>query len=150
MAVHFLTAHSPTVDEVSAKTGVERGAEWSSLAQLAKGARRYGLKVRHVRPLRRGEIVKQIKAGFPVLALVKYDLLSTDEDPNQDNFRGAHFVLVIGASDHTVIFHDSDRLSGEKFGEFREKPWPVFETAHGSTAQTEGNSFNYHGMVFSV
>jgi ABC-type bacteriocin/lantibiotic exporter with double-glycine peptidase domain len=150
MAVHFLTVHAPTVDEVSEKAKIKAGAEWASLAQLAKASRRYGLKVKHIRPLRRAEIIEQIKAGFPVLVLVKYDCLDTKDDPNQDDYKGAHFVLVVGANQHNVIFHDPDRLSGEEFGEFREKPWPVFETAHGSTAETKGNSFNYHGMVFSV
>jgi hypothetical protein len=169
MAVHFLTDHEPSVNAVSLAGGVPEDAYWSSLQQNAQAARFYGLKARHVRPLTRERITKEIAAGFPVLALVKYDLLSTDDDPNQDAYAGAHFVLIVGYASPpegqspdgplsggteggrgTVILHDPNRLCGDEFGAFRELPWSVFNKAHGSTDKTPGNSYNYHGITFDV
>ena len=151
MAIEYLTDNCPTVDAVSVAGDVPKGAQWSSLTQLARAARRYGLKAKHVRPLTRDQIVTEIDAGFPVLALLKYDLLSTVDDPNQDGkYTSAHFVLIVGHSPKTAIFHDPNRLSGEAFGQFREKPWDVFLTAMGSTSKTPGNMYDNHGMTFNV
>jgi len=150
MVVHYLTDNDPTVNAVSLAGGVQKDARWSSLQQNAKAARFYGLKARNVRPLTPDAIVKEIKAGFPVMALVKYDLLSTAEDPNQSSFKGAHFVLLVGFSPKTVILHDPNRISGDEFGAFRELSWSVFNKAHGSTDKTPGNSYNNHGITFDV
>jgi hypothetical protein len=151
MVVHYLTDERPTVNEVSVECDVPKGAKWASLSQLARGARNYGLKVYHVRPLTNKRICDEIDAGRPVVALVKYDLLSTIASPNQDkNFKGAHFVLCVGYGHGTVIFHDPDRLSGDEFGEFRETPWRVWDKAAGSTSKTPGNAHNYHGLTFDV
>ena len=148
MAIHFLTDHEPTVNQVSLAGGIVKGARWSTMEQNTKAARHYDLQPKHVRPLTIDQIEKEIKAGFPILALVKYDLLATDEDPNQSSFNGAHFVLIVGFSPRTIIIHDPNRLTGEKFGEFREIDRPVFAKAHGSTAKTSGNSRNFHGVTF--
>jgi len=149
MAIHYLTDQRPTVDEVAIAGEVPEGARWANLTQIARAARRYSLKPRHVRPLTKDMIAEQLATSRPVLALLKYDLLNTPDDPNQDNgFKGAHFVLIVGGSEDTAIFHDPDRLSGDQFGEFREKTWEVFMNACGSTSQTPGNAYNYHGMVF--
>jgi ABC-type bacteriocin/lantibiotic exporter with double-glycine peptidase domain len=150
MAIHYLTDHDPTVDEVAIAAGMDQGDQYTDFQQLAKAARQYGLSVRYVRPLTRGTIETQIRNGRPVLALVKYDILSTRDNPNQDSFKGAHFVLCVGYSDDSVIFHDSDRLSGEEFGAFREKPWAIFLQALASTSQTPGNTQDNHGMLFDA
>lgn len=149
-AVHFLTDHTPSVDDCSKAAGLAPEAKWASLAQIAKAGRKYGLKVRHTRPLQRDRIEKEIKAGFPVVALVKYDLLSSQDDPNQDGYNGAHFVLLIGFSEETVVMHDSDRLFGDTFGACREKPWGVFIKALMSTSKTPGNAYDGHGITFDV
>ena len=151
MVIEYLTHNAPTVDAVSIAGDVPKGAHWSSLTQLARAAQRYGLKAQHVRPLTRERIIKEIDAGFPALALVKYDLLATPDDPNQDaKYTSAHFVLIVGYSPTAVIFHDPNQLSGEKFGPFREKPWDVFLNAMGHTSKTPGNQFDNHGMTFNV
>ena len=151
MVIHYLTDQAPTVDDVSIAGDVPKGAPWSALSQLARAARRYDLRAQHVRPLTRARIETEIAAGFPTLALVKYDLLSTGDDPNQDaKYTSAHFVLIVGYTPDTVLFHDSNRLSGDEFGEFREKPWDVFLNAMGSTSQTPGNALNDHGMTFDA
>lgn len=146
MAIHYFTDQSPTIDQVSIACQVPPGAEWTSLTQLAKGARAHGLKVTHRRPLTREEIEAEIENNRPVVALIKYDELPH----NQDSFNGAHFCLVAGIDIETIIIHDPDRLSGNTFGEFREVSWTDFLRALGSTSETEGNSYNNHGLLLNV
>jgi ABC-type bacteriocin/lantibiotic exporter with double-glycine peptidase domain len=150
MIVHYLTDHSPTVDQVSHAAGLEANAAYSSFDQLAKAARRFDLTPTYVRPLTQHHIEQQIEAGRPILALVKYDLLQTQEDPNQDSFTGAHFVALVGFNrqTQTIILHDPDRLHGDTFGEFRELPRDVFLKALASTHLTKGNDHSNHGMLF--
>jgi hypothetical protein len=118
-------------------------------------SRNYGLSTSYVRPLESKRIIEELQAGNPIIALVKYDLLSTKEDPNQDHYAEAHFVLIVGIHigpkvqppEGSIIYHDPDRISGEEFGAFRETPWSTFIAAMGATSQTAGNSHNYQGMV---
>lgn len=155
-AIHYLTSYTPTVDEVAKAAGMGRDDKWSNFGQLIKACAAFGLTARHVRPLTSERIIDEIQRGRPVLALVKYDVLATPADPNQDDFAGAHFVLIVGVQlgpgpqqpHGFVVYHDPDRLRGDRFGEFRVTPWDRFILALGSTSQTPGNSYDDHGMVF--
>jgi hypothetical protein len=162
MAVHLLTDERPTVDEVSQAAGMKPGAQWTNFSHIAKAGRQYDLVTNYVRPLKSERIIEEIQDGNPIIALVKYDLLSTPDSPNQDiKFKGAHFVLIVGiqigpqekhpvgagSPRPSIIFHDPDRLSGQTFGEFREAPWHTFMAAMGATSKTPGNSHNDQGMV---
>lgn len=147
--VHYLTEYEPSVNQVARAGGIPKDAEWSSMQQLAKAARRYGVDVWFHRPIQKKRIVKEIKAGYPVVCLVKYDLLATDDDPNQADFNFAHFVLVVGFGHETVIYHDPYRIEGDEFGEFRETRWSVFLKALMSTSKTPGNAYDGHGMTFN-
>lgn len=145
--VRFLTDHRDvTVDEVAVACGQPAGSRWADFVQLGRGARHYGLVPHYRRPLGWGEIVAEIEAGCPVLALIKYNVLPG----NQDSYAGAHFVLVVGYSEDGVIFHDPDRLSGDEFGEFREVERSAFLEALGSTSKTPGNTFDNQGLLFEV
>jgi hypothetical protein len=59
-------------------------------------------------------------------------------------------VLIVGFSPRDIIIHDPNRITGEKFGEFREVDRLTFVKAHGATARTPGNSYNNHGITFNV
>lgn len=146
MAVHYFTDQEPTVDEVSQACGVAPGARWASLTKCAKGARAYGLKATHVRPLTQSRIEDEIRASRPVIALIKYGKLLDNQDP----FNGNHFILIIGIDVSTVIIHDPDRLSGSTFGEFRELQWTNFLHALGSTSKSPGTAYNNHGILLDV
>jgi ABC-type bacteriocin/lantibiotic exporter with double-glycine peptidase domain len=150
MVVHYLTEHTPTVDDVSGAAGIEKNAESSNFGELATACRRYGVKAQYVRPLRRVRIEEEIANDHPILTLVKYDMLGTAEDPNQDDFAGAHFVIIAGFDKNVVLIHDPDRLRGDDFGEFREVPWDQFLKAMASVHLTKGNDHSNHGMLFDV
>jgi hypothetical protein len=147
MAIHYLTPAEPTIDEVSEAGRVQPGARYASLEQVARGARTYHLKPTLCRPLSRDKIKEQIITGKPIVALVNYGMLPDNQDTN---YKGAHFVLVVGYSLDTCIFHDPDRLSGEVFGEFREISWPVFLNALGTVSRTPGNSYDNTGILLDV
>lgn len=140
MAIHYLTDEQPTVDEVARSGNVPYDATWSSLKQLATAARCFGLKARHIRPLTRQFITDSIDGGFPLLALVKYDVIQPDQPAK------AHFVLIAGYTPDTVLYHDPY----DQTGEFEERTWPQFLEALGSTSQTKGNAYDNHGMLFHV
>lgn len=143
MAVHYLTDQRPTVDEVATACGQPEKSNYTNLTQVSKGARAYGLKTTYTHPLTRPIIQHQLNQERPIIALVNYGRLPD----NQDDYTGAHFLLLVGCGNEHVIVHDPDRLSGESFGEFRHIPWADFLDALGSTAQTPGNSRNNHGIV---
>ena len=147
MAIHYLTDQEPTVDQVAEAASQEPGSHYADFAQLAKACRVYGVSPEYVRPLRPKHIAQQIGAGRPVLALVKYDEIKGNQDKQ---YKDAHFVLVVGYSRDTVIFHDPNRLWGQRFGEFREMPWELFKTALGSTHKLASNRHSDHGMLFDV
>lgn len=150
MAIHYLTDKQPTINQVSVAAGLRRGAKHSDFNQISKAARRFDLSVEHIQPISLTRIKDDIQAGYPVITLVNYPALSTKDDPNQDKYRGAHFVLVVGFLPQAIVFHDPDRLSGDSFGQFRQKSIKVFDTAMKTTNQTPGNTLSYHGMVFNA
>jgi len=158
-AIHYLTDATPTVDDVAKACDPPMKPEdrYSSFGQLSAAAKHYGLKPHYIRPMTGERIIAEIRdRARPVLVLVKYDVLDTPGDPNQDDYDGAHFVLIVGVDlgpgprlpEGRIIFHDPDRLHGDTFGAFRETPWTTFMAAMGRTSETPGNSYNNHGMVF--
>lgn len=139
MATHYLTDQNPTVDQVSAAGEIPTSATWSSLRQLQRAARTFGLRARFIRPLMPQHIKDQIQHGKPCIALVKYDEIQTTQPPR------AHFILLVGYSPESVIYHDPNLDPGD----FIEINWKTFRKAHGSTAKTAGNTFNNHGIIFA-
>lgn len=140
MAVHHLTDLQPTVDEVSVAGGVPKHAEWSSLRQMQRAAQHFGIGGRFVRPIKPERIEQEIRAGAPVLVLVNYGELI------QDLPEKAHFLLIVGFSPGSFIYHDSNSHDGY----FIEVTRPELLNAMNTTSRTPGNANNNHAITFYV
>ncbi|MBU1621855.1 MAG: C39 family peptidase [Gammaproteobacteria bacterium] len=91
--VHHLTEHRPTVDEVAIAAGQPEGSHYTTLAQLAAGAAKYGLVLQWQRPLKLDAIRAELDADKPVLVLIHYGALAGRLD---QGYTGGHFVVVVG------------------------------------------------------
>lgn len=140
MAVHHLTELQPTVDQVSIAGGVPKNADWASLRQMQRAAQHFGIGGRFVRPMKPERIEQEIKAGMPVVVLVNYAELLEDRPEK------AHFLLIVGFSPSSFIYHDSN----EPDGRFIEMERSKFLNAMNTTSRTPGNANNNHGICFYV
>ncbi len=140
MAIHYLTNLRPTVDEVSIAGGVPENADWASLRQMQRAAQHFGVGGRFVQPITFNRILQEIRAGVPVLVLVNYAKL-IDHRPEK-----AHFVLVVGFSPGSFIYHDPNQPDGR----FIEMQGPKFLNAMNTTSRTPGNTNNNHAITFYV
>ncbi len=93
---------SITVDTVTKASGIgPRG--YSTPATLERVGRKYALNFTIVSKTATMERIKQeISAGRPVICLVAYGKISS----NQSNFKGGHYITVVGYDSQHMICHD--------------------------------------------
>ena len=140
MVIHHLTDLQPTVDQVSIAGGVPKGADWASLQQLQRSSHSFGIGARFIQPITATRIEQEITAGMPVLILANYATL------NKDRPEKAHFLLVVGFSPATIIYHDSNKPDGA----FIETERSTFRNAMRRTSRTPGNTTDNHAITFYV
>jgi hypothetical protein len=148
MIAHFKTDQRPTVDEVATSAGQPTAGwgRWSTKAsQLMQGGLRHGVSLVYRRPLDLDRIKEEIENGDPVIALVHYDIIAKTGE-NQDDFDGAHWVLVVGYDDESIVMHDPD-FWGERRNEgaFRHVPIDIFTEALETPAG--GNRYGNQGLI---
>jgi len=149
MLAHFLTSYRPTVDQAASAAGqpiAGVGRYYTNHAQLIHAANVYGPKLKTQRPLTVEMLESEIDSGRPAIALVNYGALSAYG--NQDDYRGAHWLLVVGYDDEHIYVNDSN-FWGDRRDEGRQRkiPRPAFDQAMGTVSETPGNSFDWQGLV---
>jgi ABC-type bacteriocin/lantibiotic exporter with double-glycine peptidase domain len=139
MFAHYGLARNISVDRICRDIGIApRGkGSFAGLNQLIFAASKYGLKLKHHRPVALPEIVLEIDADRPVLALIHYGSLSR----RQSTFNGGHFVVVTGYDDSGLLVHDPDWWGSRRVeGEYLPVPYLEFATAFGPIgARKAGN-----------
>jgi hypothetical protein len=115
--IAHLKREYPTVDQVATACGQPTagpGANYTNHYQLRQGAAYYGVTLASRTPGNRRPLTvfmckEEVFAGRPVIALINYGTLRDRlayfpaAIQNQDSFRGAHFVLVVGYRLHPVL-----------------------------------------------
>lgn len=96
-------AKAVTVDQVSQATGLPRGYRYTLPGNLITAAHAFGLELARNTALTVDRLQKEIDAGRPVLCLVHYASLFKRYD---QNFKAGHWVLVIGYTEQSIIYHD--------------------------------------------
>lgn len=94
---------SVTVDQISKSTGLPTGYRYTTPGNLITAGHAFGLELARVLGLTVDRLKQEIDAGRPVLCLVHYASLFKRYD---QNFKAGHWVLVIGYTDQSIIYHD--------------------------------------------
>lgn len=152
--IHALTAHRPTVDQV-ADACDQAIAGYTTAAQLARGAAKFGVKLVYRRPLVTGGMIEHVlRDGWPSIALINYKTLREETNHlggivrNQDqNFSAGHWVCFVGFEDARGVYvHDPNFWGAEAAkGAYRWIPWEAWTKALATPAQ--GNSYGNQGLV---
>lgn len=97
---------SPTVDQVSASTGLPRGYKYTKPANLIAAAAAYGVNLERRLNMTIEALRESIERGKPVIVLVHYPSLP-DKVRFDPKFNAGHWVLVVGVvDDGGVLYHD--------------------------------------------
>jgi hypothetical protein len=96
-----------TTDAVFRRTGAGPD-QYVSVAQLMRVGESYGVPLDYRKGWGIGELRGMLDLGRPLIALVHYAVFSEVQPgvSTQSNFKGPHFVLVVGYDDAGVIVHD--------------------------------------------
>ena len=140
MVIHHLTDLQPTVDQVSVAGGVPKGADWASLRQLQRSSHHFGIGALLIQPVTATRIDQEINAAMPLIVRDNYATL------NKDRPEKAHFLLVVGFSPSSIIYHDSNKPDGS----FIETERSTFLNAMRRTSRTPGNTTDNHAITFYV
>jgi len=93
-----------TVDQASKATGLPHGYKYTVPAQLVAAAGKFGLALRREFGLTPAVLRDEIASGSPAIVLVHYPDLPRRYDPK---FATGHYILVVGSTDKTLLYHDS-------------------------------------------
>lgn len=123
-------------DALLRKAGLPVGRLTYTFAEGIVAARVAGVALRHVRPAAWNTIRVEIDAQRPVVALLRYGVLSG----NQDSSDVAHFVVVLGYDATHVVMHDPNWWDERREeGAFRRVPLSEFQRAIGVPLSETGN-----------
>lgn len=96
-----------TTDAVFRRTGAAPD-QYISVAQLMRVGESYGAPLEYRKGWGLGELRAMLDLGKPVIAVVHYAAFSEVQPgvSTQSDFKGPHFVIVVGYDDANVIVHD--------------------------------------------
>lgn len=104
MLVRYLTEHEPSVDDVAKRKGMPAGFRSAHIVyDLVPAAQMYGVRLRWDAGVTVEDLLEDLQAGRPAIALVKYDALPTRYDKRYNN---NHYIVVAGATENHVVYHD--------------------------------------------
>jgi hypothetical protein len=156
------TNQRPTVNQVGIACGQPvdgNGSMYTNHGQLRAGAASYGVTLQTRSPyilprLDLDLLREELAAGRPVIALILYKALREelqaypDSIKNQDDFNGAHWVLVVEMSEDAVWIMDPDFWGDRREeGNYRRVPILAFDEALRRTHEASGCSVGYQGLV---
>lgn len=105
--------------------------------EIISAGRAVGLPLVARQNIRRSDICAELRAGNPVITLLRYSQISG----NQDDFAGAHFWVEVGYDDTHMIVHDPDWWQPRQDeGAFRRIPHAEFDAAIGVALLETGNA----------
>ena len=113
-----------TTDAVFQRTGAAADG-YVSMAQLMRVGESYGAPLEFRKGWSLGELRARLDLARPVIALVHYAAFSELEPGGltQSQFKGPHFVLVVGYDEAHVVVHDP-LWAGARREEGAYKRWP--------------------------
>ncbi|MGH2522911.1 MAG: C39 family peptidase, partial [Anaerolineales bacterium] len=117
-----------TSDAVFQRTGAPPD-HYISVAQLMRVAESYSAPLEYRRGWGLGQLRVSLDFGKPLIALVHYAAFSELQPgvSTQSDFKGPHFVLVVGYDEQSVIVHDplwtGDRRSEGAFKRWSNAVW---------------------------
>jgi hypothetical protein len=94
-----------TVDEFYRMTGAT-GDRYLSAGEIAAVLARYGITTTWRTGQSLGALFETLTGRKPSIALINYGVLVDAGVTERSDFRGSHFVTVVGADIHTVYIHD--------------------------------------------
>lgn len=122
-------------DAMLDKADLPIGKHSYTFNEIIAAAKSVGLKLRYVHPAGLLQIQQELDAGRPVISLIRYGELTG----NQDDFDGAHFVVVVGC-DRSVYINDPDWWGERRAeGKAREVRTYEFASAIGDALLSTGN-----------
>ena len=167
MAIHYLTTHRPTVDEVADACGQPEsgeGSHYTNSAQIIKGAAAFGVSLELHGPytelagkpkMTTGLMIEYLmRDGYPSIPLIDYKVLRDQTNAldgvvqNQDQrFDRGHWVTFVGFKDADGVWVNDPNYWGNRAsdGANRWVPWAAWNAALASAAI--GNNYGYQGLV---
>jgi hypothetical protein len=125
-----------TPDQMLKEAGLPIGRHIYDFPDVIRAGKAVGLRLRYHYPSPWNFIRAELKAGRPVITLLRYGMISH----NQDDFDGSHFWTCIGYDDDNVYVNDPNF-----WGAYREKgamrciPLKEFKKAIGPALLPTGN-----------
>ena len=108
----YLGHDGVTPDQVSARTGLRPGYNYSMPAHLIRAARHWGHNLYWRRDLSIDDLRAEIDAGQPCIVLVHYGSLPHDVRYDK-KYTSGHWLLIIGYDDNNVIYLDPYNTNAE-------------------------------------
>jgi hypothetical protein len=102
MWLRFL-GHAVTVDDVSRKSGLDRGFSYTMPAHLIHAARAWGVNLYWRRYLDLEAVKAELNAGRPAIVLINYPSLRERFDKR---YQSGHWLLIVGYTKNQLIYHD--------------------------------------------
>lgn len=125
-----------TPDGMLRKAGLPVGRLTYDFKEIITAARHAGLSLVARQNIRREDICAELRAGNPVITLLRYSKISG----NQDSFAGAHFWVEVGYDATHMVVHDPNFWDERRSeGAFRRVPLAAFDTAIGDALRETGN-----------
>lgn len=109
---------------------------------MYRALRHYGLPYMYRDDLSFEALRQWMAEGYPVIALANYGLLPASVKTDQ-NFDGAHYFLVVGASLRGVYVHDANRRPGDDSGQYLYIDADLFERM---LANPAGDNAKWHAL----
>ena len=122
-----------TTDAVFQRTGAAPD-KFISMAQLMRVGESYNAPLEFRKGLNLGELRGYLDLGKPLIALVQYAAFSEHQPgvSTQSNFKGPHFVVVVGYDQDAVMVHDPLWANARRDeGAFKKWPTAVWLQAWG-------------------
>lgn len=125
-----------TPDEMLRKANLPVGRHSYDFPEIIRAASAVGLNLKYYYPATWPIICSEIKAGRPVISLLRYGKISN----NQDDFEGSHFWTCIGCDDENVYVNDPNFWGAyRERGAMRRVPLIEFKKAIGPALLPTGN-----------
>jgi len=132
--------HDVAVDDVSRATGRPPGFRFLRVGDLIRAARQWGMELYWRRGLGMDDLIEELEAGRPAIALIHYPSLPQNHryDPR---YPYGHFILIAGCDRDSIIYHDPYWPPDSGRGAYEEIPRADFERAW-ARSYLNGNSPN--------
>jgi uncharacterized protein YvpB len=125
-----------TPDDMLRRANLPVGRHTYDFPEVIRAASAVGLKLKYYYPATWPIIRAEIKAGRPVISLLRYGKISN----NQDDFEGSHFWTCIGYDDENVYVNDPNFWGAyRERGAMRRVPLIEFKKAIGPALLPTGN-----------